>query len=61
MMRIYEKKAFAPPYNHKGIVMYQKKNSVDFWRVYDGNLNSRLKRNTGGRISGRGRSHMRMW
>lgn len=30
MMRIYKKKAFEPPYNHKGIVIYQKKISVEF-------------------------------
>ena len=30
MTRMYAKKPFAPPYCHKGIVLYQKKISVDF-------------------------------
>ena len=29
----YAIKPFAPPYCHKGIVIYQKKFSGDFWRV----------------------------
>lgn len=33
MMRIYAIKAFAPPFHHKSVVIYQKKISMDFLGV----------------------------